>query len=293
MKGLFSVVLAFLLAAVVSAFSVAPDFTNNGYSNANGKWMTYASGIAYCDEMSILKWNCTTCQQPESPFYKSHVGDRFVISDPKKFSQAYVTRLDNAILIGFRGTVPSSFKNWLSDMWASKSKSFYCKECKVHKGFHDIWLRLKDKVFEAVYDILKETPPGEINGMLIAGHSLGGAVATLAALEFAERFGIPTQVYTQGQPRVGNQAFVDMYKNYVQAHYRLVHYHDIVPTVPPHFLGFRHVPLEIFYDEAMDNFQVCDGSGEDPKCSTSGKSINDHTHYFNQHVSYMACPWGH
>ena len=41
-----------------------------------------------------------------------------------------------------------------------------------------------------------------------AGHSLGGALATLAAYDIQSRFGLKDlQVYTFGAPRTGNHAF--------------------------------------------------------------------------------------
>ena len=32
-------------------------------------------------------------------------------------------------------------------------------------------------------------------------------------------------------------------------------------------LGYRHHPTEVYYDEYMTKYLVCDGSGEDSKCS--------------------------
>ena len=48
-----------------------------------------------------------------------------------------------------------------------------------------------------------------VSGLCIsAGHSLGGALATLAAYDVVKRFPWGSaQVYTVGAPRVGNRAF--------------------------------------------------------------------------------------
>jgi predicted lipase len=50
--------------------------------------------------------------------------------------------------------------------------------------------------------------------------------------------------YTFGQPRVGNDAFATVFKSLVNE-YRVVHYADIVPHLPPEVLGFHHVPTEV------------------------------------------------
>jgi predicted lipase len=40
--------------------------------------------------------------------------------------------------------------------------------------------------------------------MIVNGHSLGGALAILAAVDIKLHFGRVNSVYTFGQPRVGN-----------------------------------------------------------------------------------------
>ena len=70
--------------------------------------------------------------------------------------------------------------------------------------------------------------------LFMAGHSLGAALALLAATRRA-----PTAVYTYGCPRVGNAAFAAQLAN-VAVH-RIVHGQDVVTAVPPEILGFRHV----------------------------------------------------
>ena len=56
----------------------------------------------------------------------------------------------------------------------------------------------------------------------ITGHSLGAAIAALAAYDLSTAFPIDV-VYTMGQPRVGNAAFAAAYAATISA-YRIVHY---------------------------------------------------------------------
>jgi len=66
------------------------------------------------------------------------------------------------------------------------------------------------------------------------GHSLGAALATLAAHHRR-----PQAVYTFGSPRVGDAAFLASFGG--TAIYRVVNSRDLVATLPPARLGFSHV----------------------------------------------------
>ena len=54
-------------------------------------------------------------------------------------------------------------------------------------------------------------------------------------------------VYTFGQPRVGNKAFYDWYATNVYNSWRVTHYKDIIPHVPPEKLGFHHISTLLFF----------------------------------------------
>lgn len=99
----------------------------------------------------------------------------------------------------------------------------------VHRGFkralNSVWTAI-DAALQAI-----ECP------LFYTGHSLGAALATLAAMRRA-----PTAVYTFGSPRVGDVRRSEKLKHLPI--YRVVHGKDIVTTVPPELLGFRHVGEE-------------------------------------------------
>ena len=100
----------------------------------------------------------------------------------------------------------------------------------VHRGFDGAFAELSD----ALDAIVRNKRPEQ--RLWLTGHSLGGALATLAAAHLG-----PDSVrglYTYGSPRVGNAAFVAALP--WEAHYRFVHRDDWVPTVPPEFIGYRH-----------------------------------------------------
>jgi hypothetical protein len=78
--------------------------------------------------------------------------------------------------------------------------------------------------------------------LFVAGHSLGAALAVLAAQQ-ADRLGsTPRGVYVYGMPRVGGARFRDEYNARLgDITYRLVHGDDIVACIPFSGIGFRHV----------------------------------------------------
>lgn len=124
--------------------------------------------------------------------------------------------------------------------------------------------------------------------LYVTGHSLGAALAALAASELAHGQSLPvTAVYTFGQPRVGNQAFQAFYNTGPHVAWRVTHWKDPVPHLPMKALGFHHVSTEVWYDhEDSSSYRVCDGSGEDGSCSNSVAStsllhIADHHTYIN------------
>lgn len=74
--------------------------------------------------------------------------------------------------------------------------------------------------------------------VLITGHSLGGALATIAAAAWQGKYPI-SGVYTFGQPAVGRGEFQDFFnQHYTNKFFRFVNDKDIVAKIPP---NYRHV----------------------------------------------------
>ncbi|RNC44267.1 lipase, partial [Trypanosoma cruzi] len=137
-----------------------------------------------------------------------------------------------------------------------------------------------------------------IEGILITGHSLGGAMATLAAANFMSQNSLFTSalkvlLYTFGQPRVGNEAFVNwLLASFCRGgheSYRVTHKRDVVPHVPPMFVGYLHLPNEVWYDNDGDTVHKnCNDvfgtprsaltTKEDPNCSGSVLPIKVEDH---------------
>lgn len=134
-----------------------------------------------------------------------------------------------AYIVAFRGT--ANFRDGLSDgqCW---------RHDHIHAGFavafNSVAIELSDYL-----DKLADKP------IFFTGHSLGGAQAVLAATNFFRR---TTQLYTFGQPRVGDRRFASMSSvRLAGKHFRIVNQEDIVPRLPCWILGYRHSGQEWFF----------------------------------------------
>lgn len=139
-------------------------------------------------------------------------------------AQAYLLKDMNDIhVLSFRGTEVTQKSDVLADLKAGKN----IEACggKVHVGFKGEI----NKVWPAI-----EKAIAGIDTLYITGHSLGAAMATIAASRVQSKV---TALVTFGSPRVGNQEFVD---NLNITHYRVQNNCDDVTKVPFRLMGFRH-----------------------------------------------------
>ncbi|OBI94289.1 lipase family protein [Mycobacterium sp. 1245805.9] len=85
------------------------------------------------------------------------------------------------------------------------------------------------------------TFPQAVGAVAICGHSLGGALATLLALDLAANTGFSAPaVYTYSSPRTGDSLFARTYDQVVKNSYRIANRLDIVPALPPP-VEYEHV----------------------------------------------------
>ncbi len=167
------------------------------------------------------------------------------IKDPL---QCYVVDNGEVGIVSFRGTLPTSLTNWLTDFEASMV-SWNGGDIRVHEGFSvatDLLLSDNGPDDPGLRSYLAERLRKSSEGrampglkLWFTGHSLGAAISTLAAYAI----GNVQALYTFGSPRVGNLAFAEAFATSDIPHYRVVHHQDIVPHVPfalP-LVGYEHV----------------------------------------------------
>jgi len=164
----------------------------------------------------------------------------------------------------------------------------------VHEGFFLAFRSVKEQLWTSLDYFLDQYPGSPI---VITGHSLGGALASIAVVEIKLTYSNPPDIvnlYTFGSPRVGDFPFASLVDSLVNDSFRLTHHEDIVVHLPPSDVyDYWHVAEEIFYPkENSTTFVVCDFSGEDPNGADSvplALSVYDHLHYLGQEIDSDAC----
>lgn len=114
---------------------------------------------------------------------------------------------------------------------------------KVHEGFISQYKTVRNIIHSRVRKIA-----GAGWSVCIIGHSLGGALATLCAVDiqynFPGAFSITDgklSCITFGSPRVGNASFAASYDVRVPHTIRVVNGEDMITKLPPEWFGFVHV----------------------------------------------------
>lgn len=162
---------------------------------------------------------------------------------------------DNQIVVSFRGSV--NVENWITNIDFIKTPYKNIAGAEVHEGFYSAYTAVASQVINSVKALKAAYPTASF---LITGHSLGGALATFAALDIKTTLGVSTtmQMYTFGSPRCGNQAFSDfVFKEFAtQGYQRITHYNDVVPHLPPSEMGFNHAGNEVWQKNAGTDLTI-------------------------------------
>ena len=160
-------------------------------------------------------------------------------------TQAYLFRTPTLMVLAFRGSQQP--KDWLTNV-TTQLRNFTIRKGgvttlssykgRVHTGFFLAWSIIEHSVLAQIERWQAElTARGEsLPPLYITGHSLGGALATMAAAALSDNGIEVAGVYTFGQPRVGDRTFVSQLNTHTYGKvFRFVNNNDIVPHVPPPF----------------------------------------------------------
>lgn len=168
----------------------------------------------------------------------------YIISDKKYDTQLMIITNYDTIYICFRGS--SSFKDWQTNFnlkleTCEKNNKSYM----IHAGFKNQYYSVKEKI---ISNLLYYISNKRYNNIVICGHSLGGALATLCSLDLIDNIiFLNKNIYcvTFGCPRVGDKDFVELYNSYNINSHRIVTSGDPCVKIP--FNGdYRHIRYSIY-----------------------------------------------
>lgn len=146
------------------------------------------------------------------------------INKPEWFG--FIIKSEENIVVAFRGT--QSEIDWLANADAYQTRyPFAPGRGKVHRGFMDIYESCREQIINTLLSM-----PANSN-IYITGHSLGGALAVINALDVAANTFFKPVMYNFAGPRTGNPIFAFQYNRLVTNSIRIVNEHDLVPKLPP------------------------------------------------------------
>jgi len=205
----------------------------------NAYWMARLSKEVYLkqsdgnqmpDEKKILK----NLKQGDSKFIS-------VFGVDKNSAQAALIEHEDYLCIAFRGT--NEIEDWLDNINAFSTKELFGE---FHRGFwnsvEDIWNPIDTKV--------RDLQQQRKRPIFLTGHSLGGAMATIAAARFIHEDKPFTNVYTFGQPRAMTRDTARIFNSECKSRfYRFHNNNDIVTRVPARLMGYSHVGSYLYISE--------------------------------------------
>lgn len=161
-------------------------------------------------------------------------------------TQAFVAGNAQAVVLSFRGTEPTRIEDVFTDVNFTLTDGYFGAGDRVHQGFKTAL----DSAWNDVTAGLSAVQTG-VQPLWITGHSLGAALASLAAARLWDAGRRSAGVYTFGSPRVGNEAWAGGYDARLRSRtFRFVNQSDIVTRVPLWTMHYRHVGTAVYIDES-------------------------------------------
>ena len=301
MKASYIALSLLLLAVIVPVYS---------YDENLARELVGPAGITYCKQADQRSLTCGThCTKMKAQGYQTLFAE--LLPNGPVTSEAFsifYKPSQNRIVVSFRGTsspvqLMQEFMNPLGITYALQSGF---PNVRITTYFYNRYKNtIRTKLFQDIKSVKAKYPTASY---IITGHSLGAALATLAAFDLSRSGMIHAskmQVYNYGSPRVGNFEFVAAFAKERIPIYRIVNSRDPVAHVPPcikvngkcsqgpqksgPIWAPYHVNNEYYYPDANmrgGQYKVC--HNEDNNCS-KGVSIikynlNTHLYYFGQRI---------
>lgn len=215
----------------------------------------------------------------------------------------------NSITIVFRGS--NSNEQVIDQVFSylSSPAISFRGNGKVYEYFYEAYTHLYPCVKRSVKKLVRRYPGYRV---VVTGHSLGGALASLTAASLVLDGITHTSnlyLYTFGMPRIGNKEFALNIDRLLTNSWNIVNYRDLVPHMPPCYLlgcnypadGPYHHKREIYYNgngnmKLKSPYTVCNGNEDDAcgngaidqePCYDVTECMKYHKKYFNTNLGKL------
>ncbi|TKY53651.1 feruloyl esterase A [Spatholobus suberectus] len=214
-------------------------------------------------ESAVEAWAMLATSLGQPSFIKSEFEKICFLDNASTDTQVAIWR-DSArrrLVVAFRGTEQSQWKDLRTDLMLVPAGVTFIHLLltvplllQVHSGFLSAYDSVRTRIISLIQLAIGYVDDHSESlhkwHVYVTGHSLGGALATLLALELssnqlAKRGAISITMYNFGSPRVGNKRFAEVYNERVKDSWRVVNHRDIIPTVP-RLMGYCHVERPVF-----------------------------------------------
>lgn len=188
--------------------AIAFDPTDWRFNRRNALYLAHAADIAY--------------HRSPGPAAMERLGLRAIAFRHKiTRTRGFLGLCDTHAVLAFRGSDPVTLPNWVTDAVVRLvERPEY--QGRVHQGFSSVLKRSWGPILGILEDA-GDKP------LFLTGHSMGGALAVLAACRLAKLGRPPVAIYTFGSPRIGDRSFC---AGYALPTYRIVNRLDLVPELP-------------------------------------------------------------
>lgn len=263
-------------------------------------YVAYAAYYASLNEQEMWKWLNAS---------KIHFYNVTSFKDPPTGIVGFVSLIEkDKLMVSFTGTqVYNLPETILADLYIFKT-DFHPTGGSVSEGFYSAWLGVKRQVISAITSDIRE--------VWFVGHSLGGAIATLAAADvkyLRPTFSVVS--YTYASPRVGDQTFANGYNSLGIITNRIQNYWDVIPRLPWEGWGYIHTnvliligvverktlcvygakppdnylsdPLDWIYEHSMDHYlEILEDCREHFSSSSNSSAFEILAKYNLSHMGY-------
>lgn len=193
------------------------------------RFLAEASLLAYVKEEPFIEAALSSAGFSETRFFSN------------EGTFAFLAIRDDDLVLIFRGTESADQSDYLTN--AKIIQTAFLDYGTAHRGFVEALDWVSGDIDAAAAGLLKQKP----RNLWVGGHSLGGALATLYALQKPESI---SAVYTMGAPRVGGIRLAENTDKHVTL-YRLVNDNDLIPRLPTPPL-YKHSGSTYFITSSLE-----------------------------------------